>query len=86
MNVSAYHRRQYRERAAWPDTVMSRAFLIALTKWAIAHHDDLTTTITLPIGRVTSEQLVQVLGALERARRGDYATTPTFYSTKKQRN
>lgn len=63
-----HHHRRHGERATWPDTQMSRAFLMALTKWAITHHDDLDITITLPTGRVTGEQLVQVLRALEKAR------------------
>jgi hypothetical protein len=73
MNGRAYHRRRrHNERTSWPDTTMARAFLIALAHWAIVHHGDSNTTVTLPTGRVTSEQLAQVLYALEKARRAEW--------------
>ena len=67
--VSGQHSRNHChfERRAWPDTQMSRAFLIALGRWLLAHHDDVEARITLPIGVVGGEELTNVLRALERA-------------------
>ncbi len=66
------HRHNGRSDRRWPpDTVMARAFLIALGRWLAAHHDDLDATIMLPTGTVTAEQLGQVLRALERARQAE---------------
>lgn len=68
------HHRGYRERATWPDTVMSAAFLAALARWTLVHHDDVEATVMLPTGRVTAEQLIQVLCALEAARQELHST------------
>jgi hypothetical protein len=46
---------------------MSRAYLIGLTQWALTHHDS-DANVTLPTGRVTGAELIQVLRALESAR------------------
>jgi hypothetical protein len=63
------HRRGWRsEHALWPDTTMAGACLIALTKWAIAHPNDADAKITLPVGVVGAEELMNVLHALEKAR------------------
>ena len=65
-----HRRRLSGERtASWPDTTMARAFLVALARWAIAHHDDGSATIMLPTGAATAEELMRVLRALETARR-----------------
>lgn len=61
------HRRPSK-RALWPDTMMARAFLIALTKWAITHHDNIDAKITLPVGIVGAGEVLKVLRALEKAR------------------
>ena len=61
-------RRRRGERAHWPDTTMARAFLIALTKWSLTHHDDDDAQVTLPIGVVGAGELRNVLRALEKAR------------------
>jgi hypothetical protein len=47
---------------------MARAYLAALTSWAIAHHTDTDATIVLPVGRVTAFEVLRVLRALDRAR------------------
>ena len=67
-------RRRYGERAVWPDTVMSRAFMRALADWTLVHHEDADATVMLPTGRVTAEQLIQVLRALEAARQELHST------------
>jgi hypothetical protein len=72
-----HRRRRHGERALWPDTTMASAFLIALTKWAIAHHNDADAKITLPVGAVGVEELMNVLHALEKARqRTGYVASP----------
>lgn len=74
--------RRQGERALWPDTSMARAFLIALTKWAIAHHGDADAKIMLPVGIVGIDDLMNVLRALEKARqRPDYVTSLHFTQT-----
>jgi hypothetical protein len=60
-------RRRNGERAVWPDTTMAGAFLIALTKWAIARQDT-DAQVTLPIGVVGAGELLNVLRALAKAR------------------
>ena len=61
---------------------MARAFLIALTKWAIAHHGDADAKIMLPVGIVGIDDLMNVLRALEKARqRPDYVTSLHFTQT-----
>jgi hypothetical protein len=47
---------------------MACAYLIALTEWARTHHENLEARVTLPIGVVGAEELLNVLHALERAR------------------
>lgn len=72
-----HRRRRHSERALWPDTTMASAFLIALTKWAIAHHNDADAKITLSVGVVGAEELMNVLHALEKARqRTGYVASP----------
>jgi NUMOD4 motif-containing protein len=61
-------RGRVRNYALWPDTTMARAYLIALTKWALTHHENLKARVTLPIGVVGAEELLNVLRALEKAR------------------
>jgi hypothetical protein len=61
---------------SWPDTAVSRAYLIALTKWAIRHANDTTAKVTLPVGFVSAGELLKVLYALEKARqRSRYHTS-----------
>ena len=60
--------RRHGKRAPWPDTTMARAFLIALTKWATAHHADTNAQVTLPVGVVGAVEAMKVLHALEKAR------------------
>jgi hypothetical protein len=67
MNGRRHYYRRNGERA-WPDTTMARAFLIALTKWALTHHEDDEAKVTLPIGVVGAEELIRVLRALESVR------------------
>ena len=62
-------------RPAWPDGPIARAYLIALARWAAAHHTDDNATVMLPIGRVSAPELLKVLRALEAARRGRAATS-----------
>jgi hypothetical protein len=60
---------QYSPRSSlWPDTALSRAFLAALTKWAVVHQNNPDARITLPIGTVSAQELAKVMRALERAR------------------
>jgi hypothetical protein len=61
-------RRRNGERAVWPDTQISCAYLIALTKWAQTPHKNPEAKITLPIGVVDVDELMNVLRALEKAR------------------
>jgi hypothetical protein len=56
---------------AWPDTVMSQAYLHALVQWTVQHLHNPKATITLPIGPANVGEVAQVLRALNRAR-----TTP----------
>jgi hypothetical protein len=66
------HRRRRGERtnSSWPDTVMARAFLTALARWAVLHHDDDgDATVMLPTGAATAVELARVLRALEAARK-----------------
>lgn len=58
------------ERALWPETTMSCAYLIALTKWAVTHHEDPKVVVTLPVGVVGAGEVLKVLHALEKARAG----------------
>ena len=56
-------------RTTWPpSTAMAAVYLDALVRWAIAHHANTGTHITLPTGRVNAGELLQVLRALEAAR------------------
>jgi hypothetical protein len=73
MGISSHH--QNGERAFWPDTVMARAYLIALLKWAVTHHEDVDARVTLPVGVVNANELLNVLRALEKARQGYLAST-----------
>lgn len=66
--MSAHRQHRRRERALWPDTMMARAYLIALTKWALTHHENIDARVTLPVGVVGAEELLNVLRALEKAR------------------
>jgi hypothetical protein len=68
MNGRTYRHRRRGERAVWPDTTLARAYLIALLKWAGTHHEDVDAKVTLPVGAVGVEELLNVLRALERAR------------------
>jgi hypothetical protein len=61
-------RRRNGKRAVWPDTQIACAYLTALTKWAQIHHQNLNAKITLPIGVVGVDELMNVLRALEKAR------------------
>jgi hypothetical protein len=47
---------------------MARAYLSALTDWSVAHHTDADAKVTLPVGRVTTVELLKVLRALRAAR------------------
>jgi hypothetical protein len=68
MTGRTHHRHQYGERASsWPDTVMSRAFLVALARWAMAHHNDNNARAVLPIGAVGAKELSRVLRGLAAA-------------------
>jgi hypothetical protein len=60
--------RRHGERSRWPDTTLACAYLTALTKWAVTHHEDPAAFVTLPIGVVVADELLNVLRALERAR------------------
>jgi hypothetical protein len=66
--MSAHQQYRHRERVLWPNTTMANAYLIALTKWALAHHENLEARVTLPVGVVGAEELLNVLRALEKAR------------------
>ena len=70
MSARHHHRRHHHHvrRPAWPDTAMARAYLAALTSWAIAHHTDTDATVVLPVGRATAFEVLRVLHALDRAR------------------
>ena len=50
---------------------MVSAFLDALITWAAHHVSDTSAQITIPTGIVTTSELMQVLAALDRARRED---------------
>lgn len=63
-----HHQRQNGALAPWPDTAISRAFLIGLAKWAYANHEDDGAEIMLPTGPANVEELIRVLRALEKAR------------------
>lgn len=62
------HHRQPAERWSDHDTSMCRAYLAALGRWVMAHHDDVDAKVVLPVGIVGAEELMRVLHALEIAR------------------
>jgi hypothetical protein len=70
-------RRRRNNGVAWPDTAVSRAYLIALMKWAIRHANDATAKVTLPVGFVSANELLKVLCALEKARQRSNYHTPS---------
>jgi hypothetical protein len=71
INPDRHSHRRHSERALWPDTPLASAYLRALTKWAITHHDDTDAQVTLPVGVVGAGDLMKVLRALEKARRAN---------------
>jgi hypothetical protein len=64
--VRGHHRSQ--SFTAWPDTVMSHAYLHALVQWTVRHLHNPIATITLPVGPANVSEVAQVLHALNRAR------------------
>jgi hypothetical protein len=62
--------KQAAERPAMPQTALAYAFLQALLTWARRQSHG-AALITLPAGRVGSDELLQVVVALVCARRGD---------------
>jgi hypothetical protein len=69
-------RRKYQDpppRSRWVDyrTALADAFLSALLTWATRHASNTSAQITIPTGIVTASELMRVLDALDRARRGD---------------
>jgi hypothetical protein len=61
-----------RRRNGWPSTTMADAFLVALGKWVLLHHEDDGAVVVLPTGYVTAAELVQVLRGLEKARQAEW--------------
>jgi hypothetical protein len=61
-----HHRRS--SFTAWPDTVMSQAYLHDPVQWTVRHLHNPKATIALPIGLVNVGEVAQVLRALNRAR------------------
>ena len=70
----SYRPRKPAPRARWSnhDTSMCRAYLVALARWVIAHHDDADARVVLPVGIVGVEELTKVLRGLEVARQAGY--------------
>jgi hypothetical protein len=65
---NAYRRRQSAERWSYHDTSMCHAYLIALGRWVLTHHNETNAKVVLPAGIVGAEELTKVLRALEIAR------------------
>jgi hypothetical protein len=65
---NTYRRRRPVERWSDHDTSMCKAYLAALGRWVLTHHDDTDAKVVLPVGVVSAEELVRVLRALEIAR------------------
>lgn len=69
-------RHHHRHQQHWSDrdTPMCSAYLAALGRWVVTHHDDADARVVLPVGVVGAEELVRVLQALERSRQELHST------------
>jgi hypothetical protein len=76
-NGRTYDHRRRGERAAWPNTAMARAYLVALLNWASTNHANADARVTLPVGIVGPTELMNVLRALEKARQQTDYPRPT---------
>jgi hypothetical protein len=52
---------RHRQNGVWPDTALSRAYLVALGKWVVTNQDDDGAKVALPIGVVGIEELTKVM-------------------------
>ena len=61
------HRQRPPRHWAANDSALCAAYLRALARWAVLHHDDGNATIMLPTGAATAAELARVLRAIEAA-------------------